>query len=361
MADSDYAELAQFLLPDQRIDLKMIALQHVLGLTATKEGISALSEVPVIPANLLKLLNDSQDAISKDAAKALINISSDPSAAKSLLQCNQLTDLVKTLYDKMSDETSSVADAAAMILSNLTRDIVSCREVWHQLQENSVEMERLVFIMCQEGYNKKGATLSYLAPVLSNLSQLPEVRSKILDEKLCIIQRLLPFTEYAGSHVKKGGVIGALRNCCFHHESHEWLLSPEVDILPRLLLPLAAQTPEHLTDEEIDGLPVDLQYLDEDKKIEEDPDLRKMLLEALVQLCAKRSSREILRKNNAYIILRELHKVETNREVLLAVENVVDILIKTEDEINLDNYKDVEVPAELVPKLLAMDELYLKD
>ena len=36
----------------------------------------------------------------------------------------------------------------------------------------------------------------------------------------------------------------------------------------------------------MDGLPVDLQFLDEDKKIEEDPDIRKMLLEALLQLCA---------------------------------------------------------------------------
>jgi len=357
----EYVELAGFLLPDQRLDIKMIALESVLGLTGSKEGLAALREAPSIPANLLKLLNDTQPKIAKDAARALINISSDPSSAKSLLQCNQLTDLVKSLYEKMSDESSVSADAAAMILSNLTRDVVSCRGVWDQLQANEVPLERLVFIMCQENYNKHGATLSFLAPVLSNLSQLPQVRAELLDEKLCIIQRLLPFTEYSGSHIKKGGVIGTLRNCCFQLDKHEWLLGPDVDILPRLLLPLAGPTPEIFTDEEIESLPVDLQYLDEDKKLEEDPDLKKMLLEAINQLCARRAGREHLRSANAYLILRELHKVEKDREVLLAVENVVDILIKTEDEINLDNYKDVEVSEDLVPKLNAIDEQYLKD
>lgn len=53
-----------------------------------------------------------------------------------------------------------------------------------------------------------------------------------------------------------------------------------------------------------------------------------MLLEALSQLCATKKGREYLRENNAYVILRELHKWEKDKAVLLACENVVDILIK---------------------------------
>jgi len=59
-----------------------------------------------------------------------------------------------------------------------------------------------------------------------------------------------------------------------------------VDILPRLLLPLAGPTPDTLDEEDIDKLPIDLQYLDEDKKIEEDADIRKLLLESLLQVKA---------------------------------------------------------------------------
>lgn len=53
-----------------------------------------------------------------------------------------------------------------------------------------------------------------------------------------------------------------------------------------------------------------------------------MLLEALNQLCATKVAREILREKNIYIILRELHKWEKDKNCLLACENVVDILIK---------------------------------
>ncbi|OXB82683.1 UNVERIFIED_CONTAM: hypothetical protein H355_000381 [Colinus virginianus] len=63
-------------------------------------------------------------------------------------------------------------------------------------------------------------------------------------------------------------------------EHHEWLLSDAVDILPSLLLPLAG--PEELPEDEMERLPVDLQYLPPDKKREPEPDIRRMLLEALL-------------------------------------------------------------------------------
>jgi hypothetical protein len=66
-------------------------------------------------------------------------------------------------------------------------------------------------------------------------------------------------------------------------EHHTWLLNSEVDILPHLLLPLAG--PEEFTDDEMDKLPPELQYLPECKVREADPDIRRMLLEALLQVC----------------------------------------------------------------------------
>ena len=86
-----------------------------------------------------------------------------------------------------------------------------------------------------------------------------------------------------------------------------------------------------------------------------------MLLESLTQLCATKSARNHLRDMNIYVILRELHKAEKGRSCLLAVENLVDILIKREDEINVENYKNLEVPENLLPKFKEMDETFLKD
>ena len=50
-------------------------------------------------------------------------------------------------------------------------------------------------------------------------------------------------------------------------------------MVSRLLLPLAGPTPEDWADEEVERLPLDLQYLGEDKEREQDTDLRVMLLE----------------------------------------------------------------------------------
>lgn len=113
---------------------------------------------------------------------------------------------------------------------------------------------------------------------------------------------------------------------CVPTDEHSWLLGEDVDILPHLLLPLAG--PEEFDDEDNSKLPVDLQWLPEDKKRENDPDIRRMLLEALEQLCATKVHREYMRDHNVYIILRELHKWEKDRQVLLACENLVDLLIR---------------------------------
>ena len=67
---------------------------------------------------------------------------------------------------------------------------------------------------------------------------------------------------------------------------HEWLLSDDVDILPRLVLPLAG--PEEFDDDDNERLPPDLQYLEPDKKREEDPDIRKMLIESVTQVCSEK-------------------------------------------------------------------------
>ena len=67
----------------------------------------------------------------------------------------------------------------------------------------------------------------------------------------------------------------------------------------------------------------------------------------------------LFREKNAYVILRELHKIEKNREVLLACENLVDILIKKEEEISVEKYTDVEVPDDVVEKLNEIDKEYL--
>ena len=48
------------------------------------------------------------------------------------------------------------------------------------LQRADIGVESLVRLLCQEKYNNKGLMMNFLGPVLSNLSQLPQVRKQIL-------------------------------------------------------------------------------------------------------------------------------------------------------------------------------------
>ena len=336
-------EMLQFLSLKGRPELKSAALDSILGLTASPEGLKILTHKTEI-FNLLAGIaaEDSSEALRKDAALALINLSADAETAKKMVAD---TNLVVKLWQMIQDQIFPSSDPACMTLSNLTIDKLSCSDVWQSLQDHKVSLSMIVEALCQRKNEvEKQPRLHYLGPFLSNLSQLADVREIFVKEDCQLLQKLLAFTDYKQSSVRRGGVISCLRNCCFDTDIHEMLLN-QLDLLPKLLLPLAGPTPEAFSEEEIEELPIDLQYLDDDKVIESDADIRKLLLEALLQLCATRKGREILRKQNTYLILRELHKVEKDETVLLACENVVDILIKKEEEeIGFDNYKALEVP-----------------
>nr|CAG4640999.1 EOG090X08WK [Eulimnadia texana] len=350
MSGSELTEIFQFLTLDSRIDVKSLALHHILGLTGTKEGRELLKgHIGSICKHLFVLLDDLQPAVAKDALLALLNLAADKDLVPEITS-NCQSEIEKLVHNIILNPESNLADPACAFLANLTRPKLGTEAVYPLLEK---DLDKIVDAFCQESFNKKGANLHHLASVLSNLSQLPSMRNYLLDQSKCMLQRLVTFTDYEKSIIRKGGVIGLLKNCCFDPEHHEWLLSEAVDILPKLLLPLAG--PEEFTDEENDKLPMELQYLGEEKLREEDADLRKMLIEALTQLCATKFGREYLRSKNAYVILRELHKWEKDREAFIACENLVDILIKYEHEIGYDNLKEVEVPEDVAKKFEEFD------
>ncbi|XP_041812613.1 protein HGH1 homolog [Chelmon rostratus] len=348
LSDSEAAELLSFLAPSTRPDVKGHATEYIMGLSGNRDGCRFLRSKPDLLAALFALTCDPSIAIVKDCYHIFINLSADETLHQVLVaDVKFLPALLKNLFDP----EYMLSDQIGTILSNLTRHEKTCKIVFRVLQEG-VGLAQLVEIFCTEGYNKY-AKLHCVGPLLSNLTQLPEARNFIMDKDRCVVQRLLPFTQYQGSSVRRGGVIGTLRNCCFDHALHEWLLSDAVDILPFLLLPLAG--PEELTEEENDGLPVDLQYLPEDKKREEDPDIRKMLLETLLLLTATKAGRQTLKDKNVYPIMREFHNWEKDIQVTAACEKLVQVLIGDEPEQGMENLMEVEIPEDVEEKLKEAD------
>ncbi|XP_053414318.1 protein HGH1 homolog isoform X2 [Nycticebus coucang] len=349
-------KLLPFLAPGTRVDLQTAAARHVLALTGSRPGrellvgqaalLRALAELAVAPAPA--------PAPARDATRALVNLAADPTLHKPLLAADP--GLPARLLGRMLDPQWPWAEEAAASLTNLSREPAPCAALMVALEaaaEPGVSgLERLVRALCTPDYNAR-APLHYLGPLLSNLSQRPAARAFLLDPDRCVVQRLLPLTQHPDSSVRRGGVVGTLRNCCFEHQHHQWLLGPEVDILPFLLLPLAG--PEDFSEEEMERLPVDLQYLPSDKQREPNADIRKMLIEAIMLLTATAPGRQQVRDQGAYLILRELHSWEPEPDVRAACEKLIQVLIGDEPERGMENLLEVQVPEDVEQQLQQLD------
>ncbi|XP_062935811.1 protein HGH1 homolog [Cynocephalus volans] len=347
------AELLPFLAPDARADLQAAAARHVLALTGCGPGRALLARQAALLRALAELASARDPEPARDAARALVNLAADPRLHPPLLAADP--ELPARLLGRALDPQWPWAEEAAAALANLSREPAPCAALMAALaaaEPAGSGLERLVSALCTPGYNAR-APLHYLGPLLSNLSQRPAARDFLLDPNRCVVQRLLPLTQYTDSSVRRGGVVGALRNCCFEHRHHEWLLGPEVDIIPFLLLPLAG--PEDFSEEEMERLPVDLQYLPPDKQREPDADIRKMLIEAIMLLTATAPGRQQVRDQGAYLILRELHSWEPEPDVRVTCEKLIQVLIGDEPEPGMENLLEVQVPEDVEQQLQQLD------
>ncbi|XP_036324581.1 protein HGH1 homolog [Rhagoletis pomonella] len=74
-------ELITFMHPTQRLDLKAVALTHVLSLTGSEEGKKAILTLDDVLVALFNLTNDDNHTVAKDAILSLINLSAEGEGA----------------------------------------------------------------------------------------------------------------------------------------------------------------------------------------------------------------------------------------------------------------------------------------
>jgi len=105
-------------------------------------------------------------------------------------------------------------------------------------------------------------------------------------------------------------------------------------LITSILIPLAPANLADalLTDEHIDldTTPDYLLSLPDTHFFESDPHLRRILLETILLLTSTRHGRDILREEKAYYIVREMHKLEKDKSVILIAERIVNMLMRDE-------------------------------
>lgn len=206
-------ELLTFMTLDSRLDLKSAALQYVLGLTVSDEGKKLVNSTPDLVKCVFELLLDSEPAVSSTAHVTILNLSSTDDIRNAMLDI----DVIPKLLDLTIDPEWTHADKVCMILSNLTHSERGAKEFVKALQNDATSkntLHQLADIFDRKEYNKN-ADFHYLATVFLNLSRVATVRDLFLNSELCVLPRLLPYTQYAESSVRRGGVVGLIKNLSF--------------------------------------------------------------------------------------------------------------------------------------------------
>ena len=116
------------------------------------------------------------------------------------------------------------------------------------------------------------------------------------------------------------------------HPDIPYLLEPAHSILPPLLLPLCSSSQENITEEEMDTLPEECQYLTDQHVQEIDVEIVKIHLETLWLLATRGgvAGKRIVKEKGTYIVVRELHLSMEDEGVRRGCERIVDTIMGDE-------------------------------
>lgn len=84
--------------------------------------------------------------------------------------------MIVKLLELILDQECKTADAACMLLSNLTRNNKNACEVSDLILHTEITAESLINIFTKKQYNCRGCSLNYLGSLFLNLSQGLEFR-----------------------------------------------------------------------------------------------------------------------------------------------------------------------------------------
>ena len=220
MADVPVDQIDKEILPLMSLEAKGnvrgVAMEYFLGMSGSEEGRTFIASNMKYLDAIVDIFKDEHQAIAKDAYLAIVNLSVDEATSAKLLSLPGHPDFLLDILKYTLDENSPHADIACMALSNISRWAQTAQKMMSIIIENQsvVGLDKIVRVLCKINHNKN-AKLHYLGPLLSNITQIQEARKYVLDKERCVIQRLLPFIDFKDSLVRRGGIIGTLRNCCF--------------------------------------------------------------------------------------------------------------------------------------------------
>lgn len=303
--------------------VKKAAADIVQGLTGTEEGILSLAgRADSLCGPLLSLLRSEQE-LSQPAAEALVNLSQEPQLAEAIIKAGGI-ELAMELVGRPGKDVNRLL---VLLIVNLTQLDTGVRRLLQEAGKlEGVFVRKLVRLFSKFPGEGSEDQYEHVSAILVNVTRLEAGRKLVLDPRKRLLKQILPQSD-STSMVRRKGVAGTVRNCCFEAENElPNLLLASQYLWPTLLLPLAGK--RVYSEEDTSKMPLELASpLSHEREPEENPQIRIEAAEALYLIALHEGGRRALWSVNGPRILQVGYEDEEDPKVMEAYERLGSLLI----------------------------------
>lgn len=302
------------------------AVDIVRGLTGSDDGLKSLSiyAKTVLPS-LSRLLSANKE-ISEPAAEALVNLSQDSVLVEKMVEMG----MIKTAMDMLYKPESSIRQLLVMLLVNLTQLDAGITSLL-QTEDEKIQglyVMKLVRSFCRSSSETSEDAFEHVGSILVNISKQEAGRKLLLDPKRGLLKQIVRQFDSTSS-LRRKGVFGTLRNCCFEAESQlQNLLLISEFLWPALLLPVAGN--KVYSEQDTSKMPLELgTVLSIEREPVVDPEIRIQALEAIYLISLQEAGRRAFWSVNGPRIAQVGYEDEEDPKVMEAYEQLGSLLVNS--------------------------------
>ncbi|XP_057949205.1 uncharacterized protein LOC131144523 [Malania oleifera] len=305
--------------------VKKAAVDIVQGLTGSEDGLQSLANYSdIVLPSLSRLLGEKKE-VSEPAAEALVNLSQNSELAAKMIAMG----MIKTAMDILYKQGSCITRLLVMLLVNLTQldDGIATLLQTGDEKIHGLYVMKLVRSFCTSSHEKNDDPFEHVGSILVNISKQETGRKILLDPKRALLKQIIRQFD-SRSPLRKKGVSGTIRNCCFEAESQlQNLLLISEFLWPALLLPVAGN--KIYSEHDTSKMPLELgSALSIEREAISDPEIRTQALEAIYLIALQEAGRRALWSVNGPRILQVGYEDEEDPKVMKAYEQVGSLLVQ---------------------------------
>ncbi|XP_037481966.1 protein HGH1 homolog isoform X1 [Triticum urartu] len=328
MAD-ELDELIDFL-SNSSPQVRGAAADIVRGLTGDSDGLRSLAARAdrALPALLRLLASVGGGGAGEAAADSLVNLSQDGDLAARLVVLGAVAAAMDVMV-KRGGEQPKLARSLVMLLVNLTQ-VESGISALLQVGDEKVQglyVAKLVRSFCRSSCDSEDEDIfEHIASILVNISKVEAGRRILMEPKRGLLKQIIGQFD-STNQLRKKGVAGTIRNCCFEADTQiQNLLSIAEYLWPALLLPVAGK--KIYSEEDRSKMPPELaNALSHEREAVDDSEIRERALEAIYMIVMQDDGRKAFWSVNGPRILQVGYEDEEDLKVMGAYELIGSLVL----------------------------------